>query len=460
MRKPTVTIYTLGCRLNQVESEAISEKFAEAGFDVTQREADLHIVNSCTVTGKAEQKMRRVVRDFSKHGVCIVTGCAVKGEKASELERISPNVIAVDIERKHLILDFAAYMSELLLGGKRIFTPQVAFDFFKSESGCACAETGLSHRFDFSPSKFHDHHKAYLKVQDGCDRHCAFCAVSLSRGKPTSLESEEAIRRFCILQDKGYKEICLTGVNLALYDNCGGGLAGLLAKLECVAKPDVKVRLTSLEPDLIDKRLIEMLSLPFICDYFHLPIQSASAKVLALTGRKYDSSVLESIIAGLREAKGNPFISADIMAGLPGEDDMEAETTFDFLKKERLSYLHVFPFSKREGTPAFFMKAPEQRVRDERAQRLRELSSELLYDYSLSFAGKSVSAIIEKKEASCFTATSDNYLKINVLSDDSLDLGQRCRIIIEKVIRDNQRGAAIFGSVENAPRISGSKSAF
>ena len=444
-RRPTVAIYTLGCRLNQVESEAISEKFAEAGFEISQGEADLHIVNSCTVTGKAEQKMRRVVRDFSKHGACIVTGCAVKGGKAAELERLSPNVIAVDIEKKHLILDFAEHASELLSEGNRNFTSQMAFDFFKDKLGCACTDDGLSHRFDFSPSKFHDHHKAYLKVQDGCDRHCSFCAVSLSRGIPTSLGSDEAIRRFCILQDKGYKEICLTGVNLALYDNRGEGLAGLLAKLDGVVKSDVKVRLTSLEPDLIDKRLIETLSLPFVCDYFHLPIQSASTKVLALTGRKYDSGVLESIIAGLRRAKGNPFISADIMTGLPGEDDKEAEATFDFLRKERLSYLHVFPFSKREGTPAFSMKAPEQRVRDERAQRLRELSSGLLYNYSLSFEGKIVSAIIEKEEASCFTATSDNYLKINVSSDSSLELGCRCSILIEKVGKDDKRGAVVFG---------------
>ena len=447
MRKPTVRIYTLGCRLNQLESEAIAEKFEESGFLITDGEADLHIVNSCTVTGKAEQKMRRIARDFSKSGACIVTGCAIKGEKVCDIGRISPGIIAVELERKHMIMDFAAYAADRMLRDPQTDMRDLALEFFENAVAADSDDSSGRHRFDFAPRRFHDHHRAYLKVQDGCDRHCSFCAVSISRGAPASLDSDEAVRRFLALQDEGYKEVCLTGVNLALYDHGGDGLSGLIMKLAKIADGDVRIRLTSLEPDLVDDRLLEVLSSSCICDYFHLPIQSASEKVLALTGRKYDRKALERIILKLREIKGNPFVSADIMTGLPGEGDEEAQITYDFLEGMRLSYLHVFPFSKREGTAAYSMKTAEERVRDERARRLRELSLRMHLDYARGFCGKDVSAIIEAESQECYLATSDNYLKIAVARKDSIELGKRRTIRISEV-GTNEKGEPVICGID------------
>ena len=429
MRLKNVYIYTLGCRLNQTESEGIGEAFKDFSFSLVQNieEADLSIINSCTVTSKAEQKMRREINLFKKTSICIVTGCAIKESKRDG------DVIYLSLSQKGKLLELPKYLREKKnLEISREDLGDFIFSFFSKDKNSLEEDN----RFLFFPKHFLNHQRASLKIQDGCDRHCSFCAVSIARGKPRSLNIGMVVERFNILQSLGYKEITLTGVNLALYNDGKNKLSNVLNELKKSCDKDVKIRLSSLEPDLLDDKLLETLGNSCIAPYFHLPIQSASKRVLEATGRKYDKEDLKKIIGSLRETKPNAFIGADIIVGLPLENREEFEETYNFLKEEELSFIHIFPYSKREGTKFYGEKCINQHDRDLNCKRLKDLNFELYKNYSNKFVGKTLSAIFEEKKGDTLYFTSDNYLKIICKEKNSFNLnpGSRINIRIEKLI--------------------------
>lgn len=409
-----VFVYTLGCRVNQCESEAVAESFARQGHEVLHSStgADLVIVNTCTVTSKAEQKARREIRLFAKSCPTLVTGCYAQ-VNPKEIEGLSPNVVVLPLVRKPELLGLAEYMKN---------TQLPVLDAIKAYVSSSGRQGSL---FDFAPSEFSFHSRSYLKVQDGCDNNCAFCRVHIARGKSQSLDWQTVVQRALEIEKKGYHEIVLTGVNLTMYDHTGRGLGGLLEHLLEAVGPDMRFRLSSLEPDHIDDLLIRQLADPRMQPYFHIPIQSASDKVIKRINRVYDSSHLERVIDRLREVKDDPFLACDIITGLPGEDDREFEVTRSFLERHGFALMHVFPFSPRPDTALENArdKVPES-VRDERAAILRDLSAELNNAYVRRQVGKTAEVILEGRRAGKWNGLTGNYLKVEVEgAPDTASLG-------------------------------------
>lgn len=399
-----VFIYTLGCRLNQCESEAIADSFKENGWDVLKesKDAELIIVNTCAVTSKAEQKARRMIRLFSEDNkTVIVSGCYAENSK-EEIEKLGDKIIVFSLSNKASLLKLAPSLKGV--------DESSLFERIKSFKDCP------SSVFDYNPSSFSYHSRAYLKVQDGCDNSCGYCKTTIVRGPSRFLDSSEVVKRVLKLESEGFHEVMLTGVNLTNYDHNGRGLGGLLSEILKNVGPDIRFRLSSMEPDGVDDLLLEQIKDPRVFPHFHIPIQTASDRVLQIVGRKYSISHVEYIIKKLREIKDDPFIGCDVIAGLPGESEEDAEITYNFLEKNNFSSFHVFPYSPREGTPLFNSKLKiEERVRDERAERLRELSQRQSRDYIFRQKGKATEIIAEKNGE----GTTGNYLKAKIIAPPS-----------------------------------------
>ena len=419
-----IFVYTLGCRVNQCESEAIAQSFADRGHTIldSHGNADLIIVNTCTVTSKAEQKARREIRLFSKSAPVLVTGCYAQ-VNPSEIEGLADNVVVFPLMRKPELLGLAQFMDASGTGTAILDTIR---DFAKER------RQGYGSLFDFAPSEFSYHSRSYLKIQDGCDNNCGFCRVHIARGPSYSLDSDIVVKRALEIEKKGYHEIVLTGVNLTMYDHTGKGLGGLLQKLLKEIGPDMRFRLSSLEPDHIDDLLLEQLRDPRMQPYFHIPIQSAADKVIKRINRTYDSAHLEYVIGQLRLIKDDPFLACDIITGLPGEGPDEFEITRSFLERHGFALMHVFPFSPRPDTALADARdrAPES-VRDERALILRNLSAQLNRTYVERQVGREAEVILEGRRIGKWHGITGNYFKVDVSgAPDSASVGDLFKVRI------------------------------
>ncbi|MBQ0070336.1 MAG: radical SAM protein, partial [Spirochaetales bacterium] len=355
----------------------------------------------------AEQKARRMIRLFSQTAESVVvTGCyaEVAGEQVSSL---SDKITLFTLLEKASILELPLHVKSALDSG---LTIQDAVSSFRKGDGSV---------FAFDPSSFSYHSRAYLKVQDGCDNSCGYCKTTIARGPSRWLEPEEAVKRVLKLEAEGFHEIMLTGVNLTNYDHSGEGIGGLMEKILAASGPDIRFRLSSMEPDHVDDRLLEAIKDPRVQPHFHIPIQSASDHVLQIVGRKYSISHVDYIIQKLREYKDDPFIACDVIAGLPGETEEDFQITYDFMKRNDFSAMHVFPYSPRPETPLYGSKLfVEERIRDERAEKLRELSKRQSRDYIARQKGKMVEILAEEEGA----GTTGNFLKAKIVSRSGAEI--------------------------------------
>ena len=284
-----VAVYTLGCKLNQCESEALASSFDSRGFFVgsVRDDAEIYIVNTCTVTSKAEQKARRMIRKLSSEhpeSAVIVTGCYAQLD--SEKLVFGDNVVVVPHDYKDDISRLPEHINTLL----SVNTPgpdkklaEVVREFIAAESRKPDPD-----RFWYESVDFNYHTRAFLKIQDGCDNSCAYCRVTIARGMSISLDAASVISQFNALQEKGYREIVLTGVNLSSYNSGGLDFSGLLTELTASAEASAspaRIRLTSLEPETIDDRMALAVSSRIVCPHFHIPVQSGSDRILALMRR-------------------------------------------------------------------------------------------------------------------------------------------------------------------------------
>lgn len=439
-------LYTLGCKLNQSESEALVSSFDSRGFLITKASdhADLYIVNSCTVTTKAEQKARRMIRKFArenKDSVVLVTGCYAQVEP-SEIEDLGNNVFVVSMDRKHTLLDLPDAIKEGESHGLSLIDS--ISDFLDDSRS---RDIKAVDRFNFDTTAFTNHARAYLKIQDGCNNSCAYCRVTIARGNSVSLSMNEVIARAVKLESAGYRELILTGVNITDYrdpENKDNNLPSLIEALTSALKT-VRIRLSSLEPDMIDKDLAEAVSHKLVVPHFHIPIQSGSNSILEKINRHYTSERVVAAVRLLRGVKNDPFVAADLIVGLPGETEGDFEDSYNLIKNLKLSQLHLFPYSPRPGTALFSAKnrVPE-RVSGERTGRIRKLTSDLYKKYLERWNGREVEVILEKYIESgrderpfarngFWSGLSENYLHVSLygLDNDVLLRGRlvKCRII-------------------------------
>ena len=361
-KKHTVGIYTLGCKVNQYESEAIAEELERNGFDIISASSpcDAYIINTCTVTAESDRKARQFIRRaISKNPLAfiIVSGC---------LAQTAPQKIA-SIEGVDCIIGntnkllAAKKLKELFASNKKNEQAEILVDDIDSAS--------------FEPmtiTKF-DRTRAYVKIEDGCENKCTYCIIPAARGKVRSKSPTELIEEVELLVANGCREIVLTGIETASYGKDLGDidLADILCKIDNI-KGIGRVRLGSLDPSLIKPEFVKKISsLSCLAPHFHLSLQSGSDKILALMKRKYNSKMAMNAIRLLRDNIKNVKFSTDVIVGFPNESDEDFDDTARFLKEAQFLSAHIFPYSKRDGTPA--AKMSEQIADEEKKRRLHIL---------------------------------------------------------------------------------------
>lgn len=393
-----VYVYTLGCRVNQCESEGMIQSFVAENWTLVKNyeEANLIVINTCTVTSKAEQKARRMIRLFAEVCPVIITGCYTD----SDLQKVSERIILVPIFAKSYLLDMPSYLTKNALPGTEMNEDYLARTIRDYVSSFPLINAESAERkkcaFSYNATDFSLHSRSFLKIEDGCDNACAFCRTRIARGPSVFLEEDEVVRRALELEKSGYHEIVLTGINLTMYNHRGGGLGSLLEKLLSALGGDMRLRLSSMEADNVDDRCIDCLKDKRMQPYFHIPVQSGSDRVLERVNRNCRVRDIERIVEKISLIRDNPLFACDVITGLPSETDEDFNLTIDFLVRNNFNLFHVFPFSPRRDTPLYNSKdRVSESVRDERAKTLRELSERRYSDYVKSWVGREAEVIIE-----------------------------------------------------------------
>ena len=449
---PLATCFcTLGCRLNQLETEEIAAAFRDEGFAVLPFQPELAnaksgkmaaspflcVINTCAVTAKAEQKARRIIRlalKNSRFAAVIVTGCYAQTD-AEKIAYIREENFQKDESLDRLVIlpgrqkDRLKRLPSLLRlfieehGGspltllKEINGAVRSFCAKESEAAPAPRMRKIETKaFKHSNAAFFSFHsRGLVKIQDGCSRLCTFCKTRLARGPAVSAPSAEIIERVRQIEQSGIAEVVLTGVNLSEYRDplTGARLAGLLQML-LDATSRIFIRLSSLYPENVTAEFADVAAHERICPFFHLSIQSGSEKILRAMGRGYTAQDVMEGVKLLQAAKKNPFISCDIITGFPGETDEDFMRTEELCEAIGFAHIHVFPFSPREGTAAASMKGRvTERVSRERAARLEVLSLQGGMRYRSLWRGKTLRGVFEySKESGKFRVFTVNALSL------------------------------------------------
>jgi threonylcarbamoyladenosine tRNA methylthiotransferase MtaB len=459
---PGVSFYTLGCKLNQLETESIAAAFGKAGFKVVpwdlprnsgaenREKVSVFVINTCTVTSKAEQKARRVIRLALRESSApvIVTGCyaRLEAEKLAVLEaeyetEIYPRLFIVPA--KDSLLDLPFFLAEQAGSACGFRMAEGIQNWLQSRPGKTCTAKTCSDTvfrrivetpsgnvpggmpdkvadgtFRFNPDVFSFHSRAFLKIQDGCNRRCAYCRVPLARGASRSLDSAELLARIRALEAKNQAEAVLTGVNIAQYRCPGTGKN--LGELLCFLLDNtvsIALRLSSIEaePGFFNPAFLKALSHNRLRPHFHLSVQSGSASVLAAMGRPYGPADIRESAALLRSVKADPFLACDIITGFPGESEADFEKTCELCAGIGFAWIHGFPYSPRPGTSAYGLKnRAGERESARRLGRLLELARSGREAYVRRWTGRTVDAVVEAKKLPFSGVLTDNYLRIRV----------------------------------------------
>lgn len=405
-----VIVQTLGCRLNQIESESIGKFFADkkipvsfsavAASSAVCADVAVCVLNTCAVTQKSEQKARRAIRlllEKFPNACVVVTGCYAQLSR-DVLLQIDNRVAVLPGQKKSRIgkvaelienCDYEKYEAS-------IFAKKIQHEIFDlpQETRFLAEQT-----FKLVTDSFVAHSRASLKIQDGCNGICSYCAIKNARGKSVSLDATDVISRVQALEKSGHREIVLTGVNVAQYkseyDSCKVDFTALLS-LILKNTHDVSFRLSSIWPTVVDDRFCEVISDKRVMPHFHLSVQSGSDRILLAMRRQYSRSDVVTAIEKLRRAKNMPFVACDIIAGFPGETESDFSDTLFLVKDCGFAWIHAFPFSARPDTEAFAMKPKvAERIAGERAARLIELAKKNKTSYINSFNGKIIDAVAE-----------------------------------------------------------------
>ena len=431
-QKKYFLILTLGCKLNQLESEAVSDALSRAGFELlTETNAEspsLIIINTCTVTSKADQKARRVIRKALRdypYTCVVVTGCYAQLNKDDILALDTDAQNRLFVINKKEILDLPEYLFKSEIKNRKSEHLSFQLTAFKPSEPAPDSRL-LTPNFQFNPKHFSNHTRSFLKIHDGCGKHCTYCKIRLARGPSISLDANEVLSRLRMLE-QNHAEAVLAGVNISQYVDFGFfineqsrteedkvfGLTELLDYL-LSGTEKIAIRLSSLAPESVDEKFANVLAHERIRPHFHLSVQSCSDKVLEKMGRDYTGQTVEKAAALLRSAKSDPFLACDIITGFPGETQSEFEQTYSMCKKIGFAWIHVFPYSKRQGTPAFLFKEniTESEI-TKRVELFTDLAKQGRVDYVRRWLGREVDVLIENRErgkAYCL-GVSENYLK-------------------------------------------------
>ncbi|ASK63149.1 tRNA (N(6)-L-threonylcarbamoyladenosine(37)-C(2))-methylthiotransferase MtaB [Virgibacillus phasianinus] len=424
---PTVAFHTLGCKVNHYETEGIWNMFKAQDYERVDfdHQADVYVINTCTVTNtgdkKSRQTIRRAVRKNPEAVVC-VTGCYAQTSPGEIMEIPGVDVVVGTQNRKKMI----GYIEEHL----------------ETREPVNGVENIMKNRVfeEMDVPEFTDRTRASLKIQEGCNNFCTFCIIPWSRGLLRSRDPKDVVIQAQRLVDAGYKEIVLTGIHTAGYgeDMQDYNFAKLLQKLETEVVGLKRIRISSIEASQITDEVIDVLDKSEkIVRHLHVPLQSGSDSVLDRMRRKYSSDYYYEKVEKIKQALPGLAITSDVIVGFPGETDAEFMETYNFIKKVGYSELHVFPYSQRTGTAAAKMKDQiDNETKEKRVHQMIDLSNQLAKEYASDYENEVVEVIPEERtqdgeNPNMLMGYSDNYLKVRFEGSDDM-IGKIVRVKITK----------------------------
>ena len=432
MAQKRVSFHTLGCKLNFSESSTIAREFERGGYIrvATNEPTDVAVINSCSVTEHADKKCRNIIRKIHRRNpgaIIAVTGCYAQ---------LKPNEIA-EIEGVDIVLSNND-KGDLY---KRVVELQ---ERSKAEVYSCSAEEIT--RF-FAAYSSGERTRSFLKVQDGCDYKCAYCTIHYARGSSRNIPIADIVREAHEIAEAGQREIVITGINTGDFGRTTGEkFIDLLKALDQVEGID-RYRISSIEPNLITDEIIEFCAAsPKFMPHFHIPLQSGSTRLLGLMRRRYTAEHYRNRIAKIRSLMPDAFLGVDVIVGFPGEGEEEFMESYRLLEEVGASFLHIFPFSERPGTPAVDMPNKVQsRIATERVSRLEELSDRLHSEFAKKYLGTERDVLFESTDRSgqMFGYT-DNYLRVCATYDTS-KINQICRVKLDSLQEDGDIRCQIIG---------------
>lgn len=403
-----IAFYTLGCKTNQYETEQMREQFEKNGYETVDfnSEADIYVINTCSVTQTAERKSRQAagrVSKLNKDAVIVLAGCYPQTKK-EEIEKCTAADIIIGNNEKNNIVEIV----ESFCGEKKTQVCDIMSVSSFEDSGIA-AYSGKT--------------RAFMKVQDGCDNYCAYCVIPYARGHARSRRQSDIIKEAASLAENGYKEIVLTGIHLTSYGkDTGENLTEMLINLQKIDGIE-RIRLGSLELTGVLWQVIESAEyLPKLCPHFHMSLQSGSESVLKRMRRRYTPKEFAAAVRKINEVWFNAAVTTDVIAGFPGETEEEYEETVKFVEETGFAKIHVFPYSVRKGTAAAEMSGQlSEIVKRERARRLQKVAKNLEREYLRGNVGKTLNVLAERKlENGMYEGHAENYVKVTVSSNEDI----------------------------------------
>jgi len=435
LNKKYATAVTVGCRLNQTDTALIFDQLIKNGFEIVKHDEDKElsviIINTCTVTASASQKSRQYARSLKRkhpNALILVTGCDVDTEEASWKKEPDIDVLVTN-KNKDKIIEFI-------------------LDKFKDKPPSPLVDATSRKNFKINNTGYYPFKsRANIKIQTGCDMYCTYCIVPYGRGSSASREWNDTLGEFKALVEKGHNEIVLTGVNIATYFDNGRNLIDLLEQFVAV-DGDFRIRLSSTEPQFqMDGLLDLMKSTSKICRFLHLPIQHASDKILKSMGRRYTVDTFTRFVHEAIEKIPEICIGSDFIVGFPGETEELFKEACDNLMKLPFAYLHIFPYSKRKGTPAAeYPNQIQSKIISERHKFLSKESEKLSMNFLKKQIGTDVKVLIEEYNDGFLKGWSDNYINVNITADLNSSLKNRfCNVHLTEIIGKRK----VIGSLIN-----------
>lgn len=420
-----VSVITLGCKVNQYESQAMLSQLVSAGFSAcdAQEESDVVVINSCTVTAMSDHKVRQTLHRAKRknpNAVIVLTGCMPQAFPEVAKELYDADIVLGNSNRSSLLPDIQNYLS----------SRQRIVDIVPHEKAAGFEAMNVN--------QFYERTRAFVKIEDGCNRFCSYCIIPYARGRVRSKPLEELKKEIDEIAANGYREIVLTGINLSAYGQDIGLHLCDAVEAACAPESIARVRLGSLEPEQLSEDVIARLSRQKkLCAQFHLSLQSGCDETLRRMNRHYNTEEYRTIVKNLRTAFQNAAITTDIMVGFPGETEEEFQKSLDFAKEIGFAKVHVFAYSRRPGTKA--NDAPDQvtqSVKEQRSHRMIEVTQKTKEDFFRKQIGLSEPVLFEREcEKGVYEGYTENYTPIKTHSGESLS-GQILPVKITQAFSD------------------------
>ena len=451
----TVAFITLGCKVNQYETNAMTQQFIEKGYKVVDhtKKADIYIVNTCTVTNMSDRKSRQMLRrvkELNKKAIVVACGCYAQVAK-EELEKIEEiNLVLGNNEKKDIVEYVETYIHHQTLNENKGNTLYIKDQSKKIEEDVKASQNkeitanaeknkitkdrvetqiqdvmNQKEFVEFGDITFTEKTRAVIKIQDGCDRFCSYCIIPYARGRVRSRKPEHILSEIQKIAKEGIKEVVITGIHIASYGKDFKQAYRLIDLLEEMNEIEgiERIRLGSIEPLLITPEFVSRLEkLEKVCHQFHLSLQSGCDETLKRMNRRYTTEQFQEITKLLRKTFEDAILTTDIIVGFPGESEEEFEKTYEFLKEIKFYKMHVFKYSPRKGTKAAVM--PNQidgNKKEERSRRLIELSNKNEKAYNQQYIGKEVEVLFEEEKDGVWQGHTKNYILAHYKTEENLE---------------------------------------